>query len=178
MIRHPLRDRDLAPWNGPVFFAVLVLTALVTLLANFWFIPHKIGQPVHELTHGVLFVTLQVGLPSFLAVVAIVSCIGGFELKAIGLDRKQVLPAAAIIGSIWLILHLIAAVKSFGADGSIQFASIWTETPGEAIGTLLGQVFGNALFEETVFRGFVRRELRPLRRTEMVATNPNQWARP
>lgn len=155
MVQHPLRDSNLAPWNGPVFFAVLVLTALVMLLANFWFIPRRIWRPAHELTHGVFFVTLQVGLPSFLAVVAIVSLLGGFKLKAIGLDRKQIFPAAAVIASIWGMLHLIAAVKSFDADGSIQFASIWIDTPGEAIGTLLGQFFGNALFEETVFRGFI-----------------------
>jgi hypothetical protein len=82
--------------------------------------------------------------------------IGRLRPVALGLDIRKVVPAVAWTFAIWLAALLVSAGVAAIAGERVALddgwqAGKWSVTAGE----WLGQILGNAPFEEILFRGFL-----------------------
>jgi len=152
---HPLRGRDLPPVHWGLVVLVLVWTVAVMVFANSYYVPSGAYRGLFDTTGGLLSVTLQMCLPATLVVLALIRGVGRFELAPFGYTQAAFFRGIKVAAAMWLLLNLWAAFKSFSVGEPIGISELWQNRPGEAIGVLAGQLLGNALFEETVFRGFL-----------------------
>ncbi len=152
---HPLRGRELPEVHWGVVALVLAWTMAVMIFANSYYVPSRDYRVLFDATGGLLSVTLQVGLPATLVVLAIIGLVGRFDFAPFGFRKSAFVRGVKVAATMWLLLNLWAAYKSFTETGSIGLSELWRNRPGEALGVLAGQFLGNALFEETVFRGFL-----------------------
>lgn len=80
---------------------------------------------------------------------------GGLRPRDLGLTSQ--LPRAVLFTALlWALTQAALAVWQLSTMGQISWNDAWRE-PGATfvLGPLISQVFGNALFEETVWRGFI-----------------------
>jgi membrane protease YdiL (CAAX protease family) len=152
---HPLRGRDLPEVNWVVVALVLAWTAAVMVFANSYYVPGGVYRILFDGTDGLLSATLQVCLPATLVVLAIIRFVGRFNFASFGFRKSAFVRGVKVAAIMWLLLNFWAAYKSFTETGSIGLSELWRNRPDEALGVLAGQFLGNALFEETVFRGFL-----------------------
>ena len=152
---HPLRGRELPDTHWGVVALVLAWTITLMIFANSYYVPSGGYRFLFDATGGLLSVTLQVGLPATIVVLSIIGLVGRFKLAPFGYRKSALVRGGKVALTMWLLLNLWAAYKSFSETGSIGRSELWHNRPGEALGVLAGQFLGNALFEETVFRGFL-----------------------
>lgn len=158
---HPLRapavspdtptTRLAAPWLLWVVLATLVpWSALVNLV----FARERLYAPLLEASGGWLDPALQVCLPSVAAYLLLFRS-GGCRRTDVGW-RLGTLPAGLAGGALlWGALQVCAGAPAewrVRQDVGLLSAALWAP--------LLGQLLGNALWEETVYRGFVFAQVR------------------
>ena len=81
--------------------------------------------------------------------------VAGLRPEDLGVTRASILPAVAVTMVFWLALQAVFGLVSV-FQGGLAWYSVWREHgPGFVLGGLLGQLFGNALAEEVVFRGLL-----------------------
>lgn len=88
-------------------------------------------------------------------VVGLLFGLGRLRPRDVGLYRQQL--TTALLGGLitWAISQVVAVVAAL-YSGSVSANPLWHDEGGAAIaGYLIGQLFGNALYEEIVFRGFL-----------------------
>ena len=109
-----------------------------------------------ELLGGLIDPTLIAGLLSIaVLVVGLLFGLGRLRPSDVGLYQRQVLPALLIGFIIWVILQLVAFLVTL-VSGSLAANPLWHDEGGAAaVGYLIEQLFGNAFYEEIVFRGFL-----------------------
>ncbi len=150
--------------------SLVVLVGGAVLLFNSEVYRQDIITPIHKATrglcngtliHGVIVIALSVGV--------IIVGLGRLRLRDVGLRREHIFPAVVTTSILWLTIQGIAVVTALAKDGNLVAHSLW-DTKGVAtvLGQLLGQLFGNALCEEIIFRGLLIAQLylvlaRPLR---------------
>lgn len=165
------RDSHATPF-APIFDGVrplpigLLLLAYVahlalSIFANFWLFRSGTFAFIGRVTHGLIDGTLLANMLLIAAFIALLGIIGGARRAEFGLYRPHLIRSAIIILAVWISLNLFAAaVAAVDGDG-IHLASTF-RTPDQAfsaIGALLGQLFGNALYEEIAFRGVLLTQL-------------------
>lgn len=79
--------------------------------------------------------------------------VGGARALDLGLQRAALLPAALAALMMWVALHGIFALAAFVQGASVTVAGDLAATWRASTAQMLGQLFGNALFEEILFRG-------------------------
>jgi len=117
--------------------------------------------PVVDATGGLLEVTLLVNLAFLVVIVGgIVLRFGDLRPRDIGFVREDVPVGIGITAGAWLLLQVtgVAALMLRGeslalADALIRFGVL------PVLGGFVGQVFGNALYEEVVYRAFLLPQL-------------------
>lgn len=132
----------------------LLITVLLVLYPWSWFVNQWFTANGHyryllQASDGLLAPNLQVCLPTILIWLAVFR-IAGLRLADIGWCRRDLRMGGLMTLSVWVAVHIVAVVanwSSLALTGEIQHA------PGQAIGRLLGQLLGNALYEETIYRG-------------------------
>lgn len=139
--------------------AMLVQVGL-SVLVNQVLFPREVFLPVSEVTGGFASQTLCANILMMLINIGIViMLIGRLHLRDIGMwpTRRAWLWSIAISGGLWVCAQLTIAVAAVTAGKPVSIASSWTTANevGHTVGRLIGQVFGNALYEETLFRGFL-----------------------
>jgi hypothetical protein len=78
----------------------------------------------------------------------------------VGWRRRTLGPALAFTVAAWVGMQLLLIVATLVVGGRLGLASIWSHPgPSATAGNLVAQLFGNALAEETVFRGFLLPQL-------------------
>ena len=134
--------------------AVLLMQLVVYRDADRW-APWAVE--IWRATGGIVEFTLMGCLLLQVVVVGVVLMgIGRLRPIALGLDIRKVLPAVAWTFAIWLAALLLSvgvaaiAGERVALDDGWQ-AGKWSVTAGE----WLGQILGNAPFEEILFRGFL-----------------------
>ena len=134
-------------------FAHFVLTAIVNLV----FFAGNTFRPLASATGGLFTGSLLANLIFIAALVlAIILAIGGLRLYDVGLIRRNVLPAIVYTFLLWGAAQFIHLLAGLLTNGEIMTNPDWTiYGAGFMIGLLLTQIFGNALFEEIAYRGFL-----------------------
>lgn len=142
----------LASRRAPVW--LLVVTGLVLLpwsmAVNLWFAEQGHWRPLLHASDGWLHPALQACLPSVAVYLLLFRC-GGLRLSDVGWRRATFVRGAAATVGLWLAVQALAAVAdgfTFACDPRLNADA------GYYLGNLLGQWLGNALWEETVYRGF------------------------
>ncbi len=108
-------------------------------------------------TGGLIAVEIFLGLVPLLLIVGLcIFGVGGIPPATVGWVSRKVWPALVVGIGFWLVLQAVLAVVSLVGGHGLALASGWHgRGPGFIFGALLGQVFGIALHEETVYRGFL-----------------------
>ncbi len=143
----------------------LLLILLAFLLAFpvlvFRYRLHEHVRLVPEATGGLLNATLVVYLFSFAAVWLICCRFGGLKPADFGLDRSKIVHGAGLTLALWVTVNVIHLLKTLATDQPVRFNSIWYEYGVTSVlGALIGQLAGNALFEEMIYRHLLVTQLR------------------
>jgi uncharacterized protein len=140
-----------------------VLSLALTAYAIMLFICVLISQagfgrsiaPIQRETHG--FVSMQLVLP--LLALAPVACVvfGICKLRCsdIGWNVRSILPAVAVTAMFWLASQIAFVVAPPDLNDAGDVEQIADGPVAAALAPLFAQLLGNALVEETVFRGIV-----------------------
>jgi membrane protease YdiL (CAAX protease family) len=136
-----------------LFVAVdyVLVTLVILLFATGWL------TPIAQATAGLINRTLLGNLPLLLlAVGGVMLWLGKLRARDIGLVWSQLLTGLAFTAALWVVVQLIELVLGFAANGTVTLAAEWSQLGIIAVlGGLLGQLFGNALYEELAYRGFL-----------------------
>ena len=140
-----------------VIAVALVLIIIATATLNLVVFARDILTPARETTAGFVTPTLIANVGMFLLFVHLfIRYVGRLTYSDIGLQRQHILPALVVTALIWLTIQVVGLVWSIATTGAVYLDTIWQQVPATyVIGRLIGQVAGNALFEETVYRGFL-----------------------
>lgn len=139
-----------APLLALVIVADFALTAgAVGVFALGWL------APVQRATGGLIDETLIANLIIFaVVVVGIVFGLGKLRPRDVGLRTAQIGPAVVATILIWVWMQIAIGVWSLASGHGLSIDPTWAKFGALAVlGNLLGQFFGNALYEETVWRG-------------------------
>lgn len=113
--------------------------------------------PLLEASRGLVNPNLVFGLLALLLVVVVIMFIvGGMPAGAVGWVGRHAGSAFLVGIGLWAILQVVLVVVSLVGGHGLALAQGWSGgRAGYMLGALLAQVFGIALYEETVFRGFL-----------------------
>lgn len=140
------------PWIAGLF----VLHAAAVWLVNLVVFPSGMLQPVRQATGGWVNETWLVNLAMLvLEVLVYLRGIAGVPLGDLGLRKGKVGPALAGTLLFWLALNVLQVVFGLVAGNGAAWHRDLFSRPGLHLGMLLGQLLGNALLEEVLFRGFL-----------------------
>lgn len=146
------RKRVSPPW----IIGLLLLHFALLLIANLAVFPSGVLQPARQATGGWVNETWLVNL--FLLCLEAVICLrwlAGVPFGDIGLGRKKLAPALAGTFLFWLALNGLSAAIGLVSGNGVTWNRDLFSRPGVELGALIGQLLGNALLEEVVFRGFL-----------------------
>lgn len=145
------------PASRRLIVMLLIAVSGCSIIGNLWFLPSGLWKSVWRNTGGWVHPTLLVA-PFFIGiqVVVIIMLIGRYRPREIGLQASK-LPAGLLwVVVVWVTLQATAVGVSVVSGDSASIDDAWTRRGAGAIcGEILGQLFGNALDEEIVFRGFL-----------------------
>jgi membrane protease YdiL (CAAX protease family) len=143
--------------RAPTWLLVVTAASLLpwSYAVNLWFAPRELYSPLLRASHGLLQPALQVCLPSIVLYLLLFRA-GGLRLRDTGWHRTNLLAGVVATVALWGLVNGIA-MAAVGRDVA------WPEQPAEGtlvfIGKLVAQLFGNALWEETIYRGFFLTQL-------------------
>ena len=151
--------------------AIGVLLMPWSWFVNLWFAENEHYKFLLESSHGFLFPTLQVGLPS-LALLLLGCRAAGLRPADVGW-RAHDLPAGLLATLIlWSTVSLAGLLFSQSPPAwSTDWSTSWVMTSGR----LVGQLFGNALLEETLYRGLFLVQFLLLLRARGAGPNRTAW---
>ncbi len=140
-----------------VIIIFIVAQIALSMLANLVFFPRGAFDGIHRVTGGLINPTLSNNLMWLLLVVmGLFFGIGKLRPGDVGLLREKVLPAVFVTLGMWILMQLILIAACLFSEGSLAWHKSWEEKGGLVVmGILLGQLLGNALYEEIAFRGFL-----------------------
>ena len=148
--------RSSLQWMGSVkvtawWFIVLVLFVHVVSSSffNLVYFKQEWSAPITQATAGLINGTLQAYIIQFIIIGTLFWCIGRLRFHDLALFRKKILPGIAWTVVIWGAAQIVQLIES---GGDATWALGWGT---HSIGNFLGQIFGNALYEEIFFRAFL-----------------------
>ncbi|GIW51385.1 MAG: hypothetical protein KatS3mg081_0740 [Gemmatimonadales bacterium] len=148
----------------PLVALVVIAAASSTIAVNaVVFRPPVLNQlqALRAATGGLVSPTLIGSAIPLVSVVGIcIFLIGRVPPREIGWVRSGILPACLVTFGIWVSVQAAFAAIQLAGGNQPQLHPVW-ERRGVlfVLGELGGQIFGNALLEETVFRGFLFTQL-------------------
>lgn len=159
--------------RAPTWLLVAVIGGLVpwSCVANFWFAGRELYVPLRDASDGLLHPSLQVGLPSVVFWVALMR-VGGLRFCDFGWRRADLLYGLLATLLVWVGCHgvaLVAQHDDLAPNGELE------HVPARAVGRLLGQLLGNALCEETLYRGFCLAQFVVLLRARGLSRPGSAW---
>lgn len=146
----PFAVRRLKPG---VVIAALLLSLLLAIAFNAVLFQSGAVVALIDGTGGWVSGTLLANVVLLLVVVCgLLGRVGGASAGDLGLRRRHVLPAVVVTLAIWLALNGSHALALL-VEGDELVVPPWSEHWRARTAELLGQLLGNALFEEVMFRG-------------------------
>jgi hypothetical protein len=134
----------------------VILHALLITGINLLLFANGAFRPLAEWTGGLLNGTLIANL-LLLALLVGGVCLWFGRLRPydIGWLPAQLPSALLFTLSLWGAAQVVHLVAGWAMHGSITLHPAWASGTGVVLGVLIGQILGNALFEELAYRGFV-----------------------
>lgn len=139
---------------------VLALLGAWAVASALWFVspwfPMQTLAGLEQATGGWLSVTLLASATIGLVELAILLGPGRQSLAGLGWQPTHLGPALQVALLLWLLMQAGSLLGGAGEPGPwLPWHPSWERGLGIALGPLLAQLLGTALFEETVFRGFL-----------------------
>lgn len=133
----------------------VLTTAAVGLFALGWL------DPVDRATHGFINQTLIANLMLLAVIVGgIILGLGRLRPHDVGLRAARIGPAALAVALIWLAMQVATGLWNLAGGHGLPIDPAWARFGAlTVLGTLLSQLFGNALYEEVMWRGVVLPQL-------------------
>ncbi len=149
-VSEPIRSSR--PGTMTVFIMVhFALTAIVNLV----FFAGNAFRPLASATGGVFTGSLIVNVIFLVIIVGGVMFIrGGLRLYDVGLIMRRLGGGVVFTLAFWGAAQLVHLLAGLLYRGYVAFSPALND-PGFMIGLVLAQIFGNALFEEIAYRGFL-----------------------
>ena len=141
--------------NLATFIGIALFSALSPLFAFYIYLGQAWQETLYIGTGGLLASDFLLYLVEICLVLVFLRAAGGLRLSDVGLTSS--LPRALLFTALlWALTQLGIALWQLGASGQIFWNGAWRD-PGAAVvaESLYSQLFGNALYEEIVFRGFI-----------------------
>ncbi|MFB6129978.1 MAG: lysostaphin resistance A-like protein [Salinigranum sp.] len=146
-------------------WVTVVAVAAVAAVAAAMTVAFQAGQrpflelvgPIVEATGGLVHPTLLVYVP-FVAVViwGLILRFGGLRPRDVGLVRRNLPLGVAVTVGTWLLVQATGVGALLASGHPVQINEIWAAMGVlGVIGSFLGQILGNAFFEEVVYRAFL-----------------------
>lgn len=141
-----------APWKVILLF--LVASIVLISVINLVLFPGPFFDPISRATGGLINATLQANILNLLLFCLIVFGWGKLRPHDVGLDWSKLKQGIVLTALLWLAAQVIVLLINW-INRDIHLDPIWSERGITAVlGGLIGQLLGNALFEETEYRGF------------------------
>ena len=136
------------------FMALFVVLYMVVVTAvNLIVFRLALLEPITSATGGLVNGTLVVNIINLLVFVGFgFMRLGKMSYMDLGLDRRKIMEAVAITVSLWGLIQLSNIMIATAIRFNDQLLS---QSWSTLVGAFLGQLLGNALFEEIAFRGFL-----------------------
>lgn len=135
---------------------IIVVSAGMSLLSNLVFFRYGTFAPVYDATNGLLNSTLIAGGLHLLVIVSLLVFLGRMRGPEFGVVARHVWPGVFALVLLWAALNVVLLAAALLAGQGVAWHPRWAEVGVLAVlGSLLGQVFGNALAEELQYRGFL-----------------------
>lgn len=138
------------------WFYIITAVAAFVIMVLIWLNPllpllTRIGK-----TSSIIRPTLVVGLSNFILVMGGLVLFGKLRWRDFGFAHGKLKPAIIVTLGLWLLLNLGILIVTLFQGSQLVLAEHW-QTRGFVlvIGALIAQLFGNALIEESLFRGFL-----------------------
>ncbi|HEX2474621.1 MAG TPA: type II CAAX endopeptidase family protein [Lacipirellulaceae bacterium] len=145
-----------------VLASTIVVYACATLVVNWVLFQGKIGQSLGSLYSATGFLirsTLVGGLFTLLVIGTLVIAVGRLRCSDVGWAAREFRLGLLVTFGFWLAMNVVLAAIGALGDGVVLNQS-WRQPEATAlVGSLIGQLLGNALAEETIFRGFLLPQL-------------------
>lgn len=142
--------------TNPKTFVVVLLAAVLLPVAVFYVFPSGVWEEqLYLATAGLVRPALLFSATAASLTLLYVFTLGGLRPRDLGLNAS--LPRALLFTALlWGLTQLGITLWQLGTAGQITWNGAWLE-PGATfvLGELVQQLFGNALYEEIVWRGFI-----------------------
>ena len=142
-------------WGVLAIFLVAIIAAAA--FVNLVFFRLAAPQVVVDATTGLVDWTLM-GSAIILVVVVggVIFGLGHQRPADVGLIARKLPAAIGVTAALWVVTQALLSLGAWATLGEIPLNPRWAERGVTAMfGALLGQLFGNALAEETIYRGFL-----------------------
>ncbi len=143
--------------RAPFAVIALVVLAQVFFDALFNLVIFKQGwlRPIYFATHGLINLTLIANAILLgIVVIGMIVRIGRLRAHDLGLSWAGLRAAALFALALWAAVNLGVIGFWLAAGKTLAIDPAW-QKPLANIGDFLAQIFGNALYEEIVYRGFL-----------------------
>ena len=133
-----------------IIIIVLIYNVLNSLLVNYLF-SIDFFNPINYYTNEIINGTLVGNLIGLSGSLFIIFKIGKHNLGSIWFSKRKLIIAILLIISIWIISQIFIIAFSYYTTREIIFIQHFNVMAGN----IIGQLFGNSLLEEMIFRGIL-----------------------
>ena len=141
----------------PVIIGFIIAIAGFTSVVNLIVFPADVFRPVADVTAGLIQSTLIVNLIGLvIIVIGIIIFAGRLKGKDVGIIWPLIPKALVVTIGLWFATQIIGLVINIISGRGLGLDSMWQNTRlTVVIGSIIAQIFGNALLEEIEYRGFL-----------------------
>ena len=142
-------------WGVLAVFVVAII--VVAAFVNLVFFRLDAPQVIVDATFGLVDWTLMGSAMVLLVVVGgVIFGLGRLRPAEVGLIAARLPEAIVVTAALWVVTQALLAVGAWGAMGEVPISPRWAERGVTVVvGALIAQLFGNALAEEIIYRGFL-----------------------
>ena|GEM_PF-4155479 len=138
------------PLNPRIFVMVCILLPLNGIVMNLLF-RNEFFQPVSRYTNYIIQPTLCANMISIIVFAFIILFLGRLNLISLRLSFSKFKESIGLIFILWFSAQTVSVIAAGLSPDGISVNNDFNIL----VGSFLGQIFGNALFEEAMYRGLI-----------------------
>lgn len=153
----PLRPSRAVGWRGVALISLLFLALLAGLFVLEWRAPYDLFRAISRLSGGALPLTFLFYMVTLAVMLLVMLGVQRLKASDIGLVRANIRGGVIAYLLIWVVYQILLAGLSLVSGGHIRLETMWS-TPADyplIAGRVITYVFGTALTEEIIFRGYL-----------------------